>query len=113
MIASGCILLSELRSQRASRMEMTPRGSVERAGHLPRQMRQFHTLVANDGVGRDRLDQRGGIGVSGSSEDAPRVALFDDSAEVHHGQVVAKKAHHPQVMRDDQITERKVLLKLQ
>ena len=59
-----------------------------------------------------RRDQRAGVGMERSLIELVRGTLFDDLAEVHHGDAVAHVAHHTEIVGNEDVGQTAPLLNI-
>ena len=89
-------------------MKATSRWRVDRARHVALE----DALLALDPRVRNRYrgQQALGVGMLRTGEQRPLVGVFDDLAEIHHGDAVADMLDHRQVVGDEQVGELELLL---
>src|SRR5712691_2128716 len=94
----------------ATRFEAAARRRVDGIGRIARQRRLLATAV---GVHRRHgTEQRARIGMPRAGVDALHGTQLDDLAEIHDEDAVADVLHAIEVMRDEDIGERKVALEI-
>ncbi len=93
-----------------ARVEMATGRRLDRARHVALQ----HDLLALDGGVRHRHggEQRLRVGMLRRGEQRLLVGVFDDAAEIHHGDVVADVLHHGEIVRDEQVSEAELVLQV-
>lgn len=103
-------LIADLFSIRAARVKATARGRINRAGHISLENDSFLLMVW---IGHRHCgEKRAGIRVFGVAVDRLTRRDFYDLAEIHDRYPVADMLNHSEIVRDEEIGELHLLLKL-
>src|SRR5438552_5135647 len=93
----------------ASRREVAALGQIDGTRNFPSQTDGSQPPQGR--VGQEhRREQTDAVRVPGRPEDLRRIALFDDHAEVHHGDAATDVAHRAQVVRNEEVCAPRLLL---
>src|SRR5262245_54202569 len=105
------LLGATLERERAARMKAASGRRIDRARHIAL---QHGARTPAGGIGeRHGGEQRPRIGVLALAVKLSGGNDLDDLAEIHHRHTVANVLDHPQVMRDEQEGETKLLLQIE